>query len=311
VVVDVARAGLCGTDVEIFRGEMAYLKTGEAAYPIRIGHEWAGRVSSVGRGVDESWIGRRVTGDTMLGCGHCPRCRAGRQYLCADRYEVGIRHGWPGAMAERLRVPASSLHPLPDSVDDVAGALVEPAGNAWRTVEAARVDAGEALLVLGAGTIGILAALIARARGVSVHLLARSDHSIRFARGLGFDRIWTAQTLPGGTYDAVIDASNDPDLPALAVERAEPGRRVVYIGIAGEPSELDTRRLVLKDVTAVGILSASPGLANTIELFASGRVDPRPVVAATVGLDDVSAVLAGNRSSDWGDAPKVHVDPSR
>ncbi len=89
VVVDVARAGVCGTDAEIFSGEMAYLHDGQASFPVRIGHEWAGVVRSVGEGVDRAWIGRRVTGDTMLGCGRCSRCRSGRHNVCASRVEVG------------------------------------------------------------------------------------------------------------------------------------------------------------------------------------------------------------------------------
>src|ERR1700709_15228 len=73
VVVDVERVGVCGTDAEIFSGEMSYLHTGQAAYPMRIGHEWCGVVSALGEGVEASWLGRRVTGDTMLGCGRCDR----------------------------------------------------------------------------------------------------------------------------------------------------------------------------------------------------------------------------------------------
>src|SRR5688572_21775596 len=87
VVVDVERVGVCGTDVEFFTGEMEYLRERRATYPIRLGHEWCGTVSAVGDGVDPGWSGRRVTGDTMLGCGHCYRCRSGRQHVCADRYE--------------------------------------------------------------------------------------------------------------------------------------------------------------------------------------------------------------------------------
>ena len=105
VVVDVERAGVCGTDIELFTGEMAYLHTGQARYPMRIGHEWCGVVTAVGADVDEGWIGRRVTGDTMLGCGKCDRCLAGRQHVCADRFEVGISGGWPGALAEQVAVP--------------------------------------------------------------------------------------------------------------------------------------------------------------------------------------------------------------
>jgi threonine dehydrogenase-like Zn-dependent dehydrogenase len=83
----------------------------------------------------------------------------------------------------------------------------------------------------------------------------------------------------------------------------------VLIGIAGQPSTVDTRELVLKDVTAIGILSASPGLAGAIEQYASGAVDPRPLVAATVGLDAVEDVLAGRRPPQAGAGPKFHVDP--
>ncbi|MFI7612435.1 alcohol dehydrogenase [Nonomuraea terrae] len=307
VVVEVERAGVCGTDMEFFTGAMAYLRTGEARYPVRIGHEWAGIVREVGEGADPGWLGRRVTGDTMLGCGRCPRCGSGRQHLCADRYEIGIRNDWPGALAERLPVPAHALQPLPDGLDPVLGALVEPGGNALRAVDAAALEPGMRLLVIGPGTIGLLAALTAAARGAEVHLLGLTERSLDFARSLGFTRTWTEP--PERRFDAVIDASNGSGAPALALRAVEPGRRVVFIGLSAEPSTVDTRALVLGDITAVGVLSASGGLAGTAELYASGLVDPRPLVAATVALDEVAGVLAGERRPEWGDAPKIHVDP--
>ncbi len=202
VLVEVERVGLCGTDVDFFAGEMAYLHQGHARYPIRLGHEWCGTVSAVGNAVDPGWIGRRTTADTMLGCGHCDRCLSGRQHLCEDRFEIGIRRGWPGALAEQMAVPVTALQPLPDAVDAVAGALVEPGANALRT-----------------------------------------------------------------------------------------------------------RALVLKDATAVGVLSGSGALAEAIELYASSAVDPRPLVAATVRLDQVGAVLGGWRPEGAGPGPKMHVDP--
>jgi 2-desacetyl-2-hydroxyethyl bacteriochlorophyllide A dehydrogenase len=311
VVVDVERAGVCGTDVEFYTGHMVYLRTGEARYPVRIGHEWCGVVTGAGDEASASWIGQRVTGDTMLGCGHCGRCQTGRQHLCADRFEIGIRGGWPGALAEQLLVPASALLPLPDSIDATAGALVEPGGNALRVVRATQIGAGQQVLVMGPGTIGLLAALIARARGAEVHLLGREQRSLRFARSLGFSQVWVRDTLPRVPFDAIIDTSTGPDLPALAAELVEPGGRIGYIGLSAEPSLLDTRTLVLKDVTATGVLSASGGLAETISLYAGGDVNPEPIVAATVGLDQVATVLAGRRPAEWGDAPKVHVDPRR
>ncbi|WP_426592877.1 zinc-dependent alcohol dehydrogenase [Cellulomonas sp. McL0617] len=308
-VIDVQRVGVCGTDVEFFTGEMAYLHEGHARFPLRLGHEWMGTVASVGDGVDPSWVGRRVTGDTMLGCGVCRRCLQGNQHVCELRDEVGIRNGFSGALAEQLAMPVSALHALPDTIDDALGALVEPGGNAIRSVWAANLAPGDRLLVLGAGTIGLLVALVARAQGAEVHLMGRSARSLEFARGLGFEGVWTEAELPELPWDAVVEASNAPSLPAKALALVEPAKRVVYIGLAGSPSLLDTRTIALKDVTAVGILSASPGLAGTIDLYASGTVDPRPLVAATVGLDHVGAILAGETFDGAGDGPKMHVDP--
>ncbi|MEQ3552642.1 alcohol dehydrogenase catalytic domain-containing protein [Pseudonocardia nematodicida] len=311
VVVDVERVGVCGTDVEFFTGEMAYLHQGHAAYPMRPGHEWAGRVSAVGTGVDPRWIGRLVMGDTMLGDGTCRRCRRGRQHLCERREEVGIRGGRPGALAEQLAVPASSLHPLPDEMDAALGALVEPGGNALRAARATRVGPGDRVLVLGPGTIGLLVAMFLRASGAQVHLMGRSGGSLEFARSLGFADTWTGDDLPQAPFDAVVEASNAVHLPALALDRVEPGGRVVYIGLAGEPSTIDTRTLALNDVTAVGVLSASPGLADTVAAFASGEIDPRPLVAATVGLTGAGDVLAGRRPEGAAPGPKIHIDPRR
>jgi threonine dehydrogenase-like Zn-dependent dehydrogenase len=309
VVVDVRRVGICGTDVELFTGDMAYLRTGRSWYPLQIGHEWSGVVRETGEGVDRAWLGRRVTGDTMLGCGRCRRCIAGRHHVCADLAEVGISLGRAGAAAERLAVPASSLHPLPDSVDDTAGALVEPGGNAVRAVRAAALASGERLLVAGAGPIGLLAALFARADGIEVHVVGRSERSLRFARELGAAGVSTWDGLPDGPWDAVIDATNDPSVPARAVELVEPGRRVVCIGLAGDPSGIDTRTLVLRDVTVTGILGASAGLDGAIEAYAAGSVDPRPLVGATVPLEALAGVLAGHRPPDAGGGPKIHAAP--
>lgn len=309
VIVDIARVGVCGTDAEMFSGEMEYLHNGLATHPVRLGHEWCGTVSAVGDGVDESWLGRRTTGDTQIGCGHCHRCLTGRQYVCEDRHEIGLRRGFDGALAEQMSVPVSALLPLPDSVDDAAGAMVEPGGNALRAVRAAEVAAGERLLVIGPGTIGLLAAQFAMAQGCEVHVLGVTPASLAFAAGLGVTGAWTAEELPDLRWDAVIDASNHPSSPALAAELVDAGRRIVLIGLSETPSTIDSRRLVMKDITAVGILSASPGLAGAIDLYASGAVDPRPLIAATLTLDHVDATLRGIRPDQAGPGPKIHVDP--
>jgi threonine dehydrogenase-like Zn-dependent dehydrogenase len=307
VVVDVRRAGICGTDVELFTGQLAYFAQDKIGFPIRPGHEWSGVVSTLGAGVDPGWLGARVTGDTMLGCGHCPRCAAGRGHVCADRREVGIV-GWPGALAEKVLVPASSLHRLPDAIGDRTGALVEPGGNAWRAASAAGAAPGQRVLVCGPGTIGLLTTAFATAAGAEVHILAVDGSRRSLASSFGATGYWTADDPPPpATYHAVVDCTDDHRVPALALALAEPAGRVVFIGVSGAPSLIDSRDLVLGDLTAVGILGASAGLAPAIEHYADRRVDPSGLVDVTVGLSQAAEALAGQISPGAG--TKIHIDP--
>ena len=309
VVVDIARAGVCGTDVEFFNGDMAYFQTGEAKYPMRLGHEWCGTISQIGEGVDRKWLGKRVTGDTMLGCQQCKRCLSGLQHVCEDRFEIGIRNGWAGALAEQLLVPQFALHELPDSIDDTVGALIEPGGNSLRAAQASHAAPGKKILIWGSGTIGLLTAQFALVMGAQVHMIGRNQTTLSLARDLGVH--FTTQEFEEveGGFNSIIDATNSSTIPAEALSHVEPGGRVVYIGVSGEPSTIDSRSLVLNDVTAVGILSASPGLRGTIDLYSRGEIDPHPIVATTVGLARSHEVLSGKKIEGAGIGPKIHIDP--
>jgi threonine dehydrogenase-like Zn-dependent dehydrogenase len=309
LLIDVERVGICGTDVELYSGEMAYLDQGITTFPIRLGHEWTGIVSGVGSSANEHWLGKRVTGDTMLGCGHCRFCLGGHQHVCPDRFEVGIQDGWPGALAEQMLIPARFALEIPASVSVTAAALVEPGGNSLRAVDATGLRAGDPLLILGSGTIGLLAAQFALARGFDVHVAGQRASSLELARTLGVEHTHHFDDLEGRPYGAVIDATSMVDAPALAARLVDPAGRIVFIGLSGTPSQVDTRDIALKDVTAVGILSASPGLAGAIELFASGAVVPDALVAEVVGLGDVGERLEGRRGPTAGSGPKVQVDP--
>jgi threonine dehydrogenase-like Zn-dependent dehydrogenase len=309
VVVDVTRVGLCGTDVELFAGTMPYLRSGDQVTPMVPGHEWVGTVSAVGPDVAGGWKGRRVTGDTMLGCGQCRRCRTGRHHVCADRREIGIRGNWPGALAEQLLVPETALRALPDSVDDATGALVEPGGCALRAVEAARVGAGDRVCIFGSGTLGMLALQFLVDREVSVDIVGLDIPSLSFATKLGAANVYSATEFPDNRYDAVIDASTGSDVPQAALCHVLPTGRVVLVGVAATAAMADLRDAVLGDVTIVGILAASAGLDATIENFAAGLMPVSKLVGATIGLGQVAEVLAGNRPGGFGPGPKIQVDP--
>lgn len=311
LLVEVERVGICGTDVELYTGEMAYHDQGVTHFPLQLGHEWTGRVVAVGTPEDESWLGRRVTGDTMLGCGHCDYCLSGHHHVCPDRFEVGIRDGWPGALAERVLIPTRYAYAIPESVSLAAAALVEPGGNSLRAARAASIEPGHRVLVLGSGTIGLLAALFARAEGAEVHIAGVREGSLELARSLGVHSTLRLDEIGEreNEYDSVIEATSVETMPSLAVRLAKPAGRVVYIGLSSTPSLVDSRHIALKDITAVGILSASPGLAGAIQSFAAGAVVPDALVSEVIPLDDVPSRLEGRRGATAGPGPKVHVDP--
>ena len=156
------------------------------------------------------------------------------------------------------------------------------------------------------------------ARERLAHLLRDSEQAVSFSAQLTapphvlqleVSGVGRPGDVTPGSYDAAIDATNDPSVPAEALHAVRPGGRLVCIGIAGEPSRIDTRDLVFGDITVVGLLSGSPGLRAAIDSYASGAVDPTPLVAATVGLAGVADALAGRRPAGARPGPKVQVDP--
>jgi threonine dehydrogenase-like Zn-dependent dehydrogenase len=312
ILLDVERVGICGTDVELYTGEMAYYQSGRTTFPVQLGHEWTGRVTAVGQGVSTSWIGKRITGDTMLGCTKCDVCATGKTYLCDSRIELGITDGWGGALAEQMLIPEFYAHEVPDTISVAAAAMIEPGGNSLRTIQSAQLKPGEKILILGAGTIGLLAAQFALAEGLDVTIASDRPGSLQLARELGVPHTSTFDELEVDKrreFHAVVDASTRSTMPEIAINKVLPGGRVVLIGLSETPSLIDTRFTVLHDITVIGILSASPGLVGAIELFASGKVNPEPLVAEVVGFREVAERLEGRRGSNAGPGPKIHVDP--
>ena len=194
-----AAVGICGTDVEIFDGSMAYFRDGLARYPVVPGHEWTGEVVEVGSGVNGFRHGDRVVGEVAIGCGHCVRCLAGRPHVCARRSETGIVHR-DGAMASRLVFPAAYAHRV--DLEPRAAALVEPTSVAVNAARRGEVH-GRNVAVIGAGPIGLLTAQVARAEGAAAVAVAdtRADR-VKVAGELGFGE------LPGG--------EDDIDVPSCA-----------------------------------------------------------------------------------------------
>jgi L-iditol 2-dehydrogenase len=310
--------GICGTDIEIFHGSLAYFRMGIAEYPIVPGHEWTGTVVDVGAGVTGFSAGDRVVGEVAIGCGVCVRCRAGRSHLCAKRTETGIVH-MDGAMASRIVFPATAAHRV--ELEPRAGALVEPTSVALHAVRRGRV-AGQRVLIVGAGPIGLLAAQCARVEGAAaVSVTDTREDRLTLAAALGFPR---ATTLPGddvaedphaghghgplapaggwgdpAAIKAVLDAIGEQDLIDVAILCAggpaaiasafaavRPGGTVVAVGLSGAPTiPFDWDGMVVRDVDLIGVLGSVGFWPDAIELITSGRVKTEPLVTGAYPLD--------------------------
>lgn len=311
VVIDVETVGLCGTDVELFAGTMPYFRQGVLTYPVRPGHEWVGTVREVGDRVTSVEPGDRVTGDTFVGCGACELCRTGRHHLCVTHDEIGVRDGLPGALAERVAVPEVAVHRIPPDMSSATGAFIEPASCALRGVRAARGRAGAPVLVWGTGTLGLLAAQFARTLGASVCVAGIVPEQLQLAHRLGFDDVSLPDDLGQRLFDGVIEAAGTPTVPNRALEHVRPGGVLALLGVAPKPGQLNANRLVLNDITAVGVLGGSTCIDDAIDLLRGDDIDVGPMIAATVGLGQVADVLRRGCRVEGMGAPKVHVVPIR
>ncbi|HWK29762.1 MAG TPA: alcohol dehydrogenase catalytic domain-containing protein [Solirubrobacter sp.] len=282
--------GICGTDLEIFDGSLAYFRMGIAAYPIVPGHEWTGVVVDVGRGVTGFSAGDRVVGEVAIGCGVCVRCRAGRSHLCVRRTETGIVH-MDGAMASRIVFPAAYAHRV--ALEPRAAALVEPTSVALHAVRRGNV-AGRGVLIVGAGTIGLLAAQCALAEGAASVLVTdpREDRVAR-AAALGFASADAPAALgDGDLIDVAILCAGGPAPIASAFAAVRPGGTVVALGLCGAPTiPFDFDNLVVRDMNLIGVLGSVGYWDDAIELIEHGRVLTEPLVSATYPLERVRDAL--------------------
>jgi 2-desacetyl-2-hydroxyethyl bacteriochlorophyllide A dehydrogenase len=299
--------GICGTDLELLAGSMTYLASGLARYPIVPGHEWTGLVAATGAEVTGFAVGDRVVGEVPIGCGSCSQCTSGRYHVCPNRTETGIA-GRAGAMASALVFPAAAAHLLPDHIDAADAALVEPLSVAYRGVSRAGVQPGEPLAVVGAGTIGMLAALTARALGIAdVRLVEVDPDRRRFAAELGLH----VSPALDERVPRVVEASGTAGGIAAALETCLDAGSVVLMGLTGAPATpVDLDRVVVRDLTIQGSLG-SPGVwPEVVALVAGGQVRPSVLVSHRFGLADAPAAYALAASREPG-VRKVLVLPNQ
>jgi L-iditol 2-dehydrogenase len=304
LLVEPELVGLCGTDLEIIDGRIDPVYVN---HPVVLGHEWTGIVAG-----DSPLAGRRVIVEGIIGCGHCAGCAAGQANLCETYDEVGFTRD--GAAASQIVVPASLAHPLETSVRPEDAVLAEPAAVVYRALTRAGVVPGSLVpgnrvLILGDGTIALLAVMLARLwspgqiavlglRGEQAELaMAAGATSFGLADSQAGDQ--AADAGPEG-FDLVIEAAGATSAVQAAVSRVRRGGTVLLIGLPphGETVPLAADDLVNNDLSLLGSFSYTPASWRAVlALLNSGQFKPGILITHRYPLADWEQAIATLRGS--------------
>lgn len=314
VVVDVDLAGVCGTDLHLHEGGFF------AAFPLTPGHEATGTVRAVGAGVTHVEPGQRVAVDNASACGRCPECSRGNHLFCEHFHSLGVNA--PGGFAESLLSPAHKVYPADDLPPEVA-VLAEPLACAVHGMDVLGLRPGADVLVVGAGTTGLLLAQLLLHGGAGrVTVAAPTRFKLDLATAYGIDRVVevtrdaaeTARTLrdlqPGG-FDVTVDvtgaASVVETLPWLT---ATNGTVFVY-GMCREDARipLSPYDVFRRQLTVKGSFAQVDCLDRSLALLRSGRVRTDGLVTHRFGLSEYAQALETLRSDPT--SLKVLLEPGR
>ena len=284
VVLAVAATGICGTDLHIFRNEYA------VAPPVVMGHEVCGRVVARGEGVPLDWDGRRVVAETFFStCTACRHCRNGRPNLCRARKSIGSHVN--GAMAPLVEVPLRNLHQVPEELSDAAASLSEPVACVTNSLSGAGsyVEAGQDVLVIGPGAIGLIAAQVAAAQGahVTVRGTQRDDARLKLAETLGYGTSRVGDTTPEDGFDVVVECAGNAHGYADALRLAARGGHVAQMGLSGKDATLPTDLICHKELTITSGFASNPqSWERAMRLIRGGAMRLEPLVTDAVALSD-------------------------
>ncbi|HJP05951.1 MAG: galactitol-1-phosphate 5-dehydrogenase [Acidiferrobacteraceae bacterium] len=301
--VQIEAVGICGSDMHAYLGHDP-----RRVPPLILGHEAAGRV------LDGQHTGKRVVINPLITCGHCDYCLEGRQNLCPQRDLIGMYR--PGAFAERIAIPERNLIEIPSGMDAAAAALTEPAATAIHAVNLAERSLARPVseaktLVIGAGSVGLFAALALHHRGATEVILAdtnalRRDSAARTGTASVINPL--EQPAPEAYFDLVIDAVGGRASRQAGVTAVAPGGVIMHIGLLDNDDGLDIRRLTLQEITLIGTYTYTPvDLRATLVQLHSGAlgtldwIDQRPLGEGGAAFKELHAGHCA--------APKVILRP--
>ena len=294
VLVQVKATGLCYTDISILKG--AYKGRKPVPIPMVMGHEGSGIVSKVGKGVAGLKEGQRVAFEPLSGCGKCKNCMNGNKNMCLDWNHIGITYD--GTFAEYVLIPAELVHPLPDNVSFVDGAIMEPLGLAVRSIEHVRPQLGETAVIIGPGTVGLLHLQALKSSGVAKIIVIGLDadkHRFEVAKKLGATHIVNASVVDpveevmkitdGNGTDVLIETASSPKVWDYMLDLMAPRGRLSCFGLYPE-SNFQPIKAIRGGVTIYGDVAFLPRhFIRGLSWLESGKVSGEALVTKRYSLD--------------------------
>jgi len=284
LLLRVTACGLCGSDIKA-----------RAAMPqgTIMGHEFSGEVVATGDGTTEWRLGVHAAVLPVDACGQCEWCKTGYVAHCPSARLIGLG-AVGGGFAELAVVPAPSAFLLPPDVDPLHGAVVEPFAVGLHTIRTARLDAGEDVLVVGTGTVGLTTIAWARTLGAGRITAVDPVESRRdAARSFGAtDVLASLADAESGGYDVIAECAGKPGLLDGCVAAARPRGRVVVAGLCLEPTPLTSVAALMKEVSIGFAVYYTPAeFSEVIAAFGGGRISPAPLVSRRLGLPDLNSAF--------------------
>ncbi len=309
VTIEVARAGLCGTDLHVYLGDMSHRVTP----PRVLGHEMVGAIVEAPE-QDRIRVGDRVVVEPTVSCGHCAACRRGHTHVCQNLNFMGVDSA--GSFANYWNVPVDRLHKVPDSLDDVAGALIEPLAVAVHDVRRAQVEVGDRAVVIGGGPIGLLVAIAARLDGADVIISEVNPFRIGVAQSCGFTTVnpkeadlvefvegWT----DGAAADLVFEVSGHPAGAAVMTEIVRVRGTIALVGVHAEPVPVNLQQFFARELHLTGCrVYESIDFERAIRIAEAGHVDVDKIVTRVMPMEEIG--WGFEQMKNGGDIMKVMID---
>jgi L-gulonate 5-dehydrogenase len=295
VVIAVESVGICGSDLHAWLGDHPYFE-----YPRVQGHEFGGRILSVGSPDDARslQVGERVAVEPLVACGTCLPCRRGRGNCCVNLEVLGSHVD--GALAEQIAVAAASCHRVRD-LDPQLTALVEPMAIGLQAIARADLQAGDSVVIMGAGPIGLAILIGANDLGARALVVDRVPARLALARTLGADatvdvttddlagsvRAWTAGDGP----IAVFEATGVPSLLRSAVHLVAASGTIVVVGLSADDVSMPIIEFTRKELTVVGSRNNAGLFPAAVALVRRRRSELASLVSRTFAFEDAAAAM--------------------